>query len=623
MEDIRGMLDRLPELSEAELSDLEEKIIQSFGTVEAQEISRESVAEMTFLADSVETVRAELAKREAEKAELAAQASEAATRITAEAPEASVEEVSEAAAPETFSSDEPVVEAEPAAELAAEAVEGSELSSKKDEEELEDELPPVEDELGAPMTDVPPVEDSEAVDASEDEEDEKKHSPVFAASEDVPNQSAEAHMGTEAVEPVFSAPADRQPVVRVTRESAPVSLVAGGDIPGVTAGSPIDGRMGLAEAMATRLHSLRRASGGTGEQVVVASLQAQFPEDRTLRGNETDSNAEKLKKVVSPTAVVASGGWCAPLPVNYDIFNIGGSTAKPLRDSLPVFNADRGGVRYIVPPEIADYVGAIGTWTNADDEAAKPPNSTNKKKACLTVKCAEEESVYLDAVTMCLCFGNLQTRAFPELIARHNELALVQAARYEELYILGQIKTASTAVTVDAVLGAARDTLISVERAAVAYRNQFRLDPDLPLRFVAPQWLFSMIRSDLTAQLPGDGMETTFSLANSEIDGFFTDRNIRPVWTLEGLGTQPTTTDYPDTVEWGLFAEGTFTLLDGGTLDIGIVRDMDLVSTNDYCMFTEQFLGVAKTGNEAFWATQAIKVNGGSAGTLDVAAVDY
>ena len=96
--------------------------------------------------------------------------------------------------------------------------------------------------------------------------------------------------------------------------------------------------------------------------------------------------------------------------------------------------------------------------------------------------------------------------------------------------------------------------------------------------------------------------------------------------TLSGAHTPhdvPTVTDYPDSIEWGLWAEGTFTLLDGGTLDIGIVRDMELVSKNDYCMFTEQFLAVAKTGLDSLWVTQSFNVNGGSAGTLDVASVDY
>jgi len=51
---------------------------------------------------------------------------------------------------------------------------------------------------------------------------------------------------------------------------------------------------------------------------------------------------------------------------------------------------------------------------------------------------------------------------------------------------------------------------------------------------------------------------------------------------------------YPATFSWLLFAEGTFLFLDGGTLDIGVVRDSTLVGTNDYIQFTENFEGVAR-----------------------------
>jgi hypothetical protein len=719
MDDIRRMLDRLPELSDDELGALEDSIIQEFGVVEQQEISSDTVAEMTFLADSVESVRGELGKRDQERSSLAAQAAEAAARVTAEpsldeaqtdesassegsteppeefsaveaqSTETVVEEAAEASAAEPAAAEAAIIEP-PAAEAAvaevpetevpgteAAAAEAPEASAAVqepvaaagmipviDEEELLEGEEPMEvpvDEVPAEGAPLAPEEEAiveeaigEAVDQAltdlvdeapapvegeavplEEEEDEEGDV-VFAAESAeaavtdavptdgaVPTESVEAPMGNTTAGPTtFSAPADRLPSVRETVESAPITLIAGGDIPGITAGSLLNGAKGLSEAMQLRLHTLRRASGGRGDQVVVASLIAQFPEERTLRGNELDSNSDKIKSITNPHTIVASGGWCAPLPVNYDIFDIGGSTDTPVKDSLPTFTADRGGVRYIVPPILDDYVGAVGIWTNADDIAAAPP-ATTPRKACLTVACAAEQEVYLDAVTMCLCFGNLQTRAFPELIDRHNQLALVEAARFSEIYILNKIKAASTAVALPAVLGTARDVLISVERAAVAYRHQHRLDPALPLRFIAPQWLHAMIRSDLTAQLPGDGMDTTFNLANSTIDGFFNSRNIRPVWTLDGVGNLPTVTDYPDTVEWALFSEGTFTLLDGGTLDIGLVRDMELVSTNDYCMFTEQFMAVAKTGLDSLWVTQTLNVNGGSAGTLDVASVDY
>lgn len=709
MDDIRGMVDRLPELSEDELGELESSIIQAFEAVEGQDISRETVAEMTFLADSVESVRAELGRRETEKTELAAEAAQAATRIQPAvveegATEASAEATPEATdedpiePPETFAAEETVTEAAPvaeaatvtppAAELAAAPAEApaaqtkvapvaeaavetppaaelaaapeTELAAGTDEEEPVEEEVPVEEEedfsakeeLAAPavediiqgiedgvsqiedqepLIEALPVDESAVDDALTDEEtpilDEvKEEEPVFATSEEETATSSEAQMSTATSEPTFSAPADRLPVARESVAPAPVTLVAGGDIPGVSAGQPLKDRLALAEAMSMRLHSLRRATGGSGEQVVVASLLAEFPEDRTLRGNESDSNSAKIKAVVDPAVVVASGGWCAPLPVNYDLFDIGGSTDTPVRDSLPVFNADRGGIRYVKSPVFGDYSGAIGIWTKDDDIASvNPPVPGQKTKPCLHVGCAQEEEVYLEAVTMCLCFGNMQTRAFPELIARHNDLALVAAARYTETYLLDKIKAGSTIVSMPAVLGTARDILIEVERAASAYRYQYRLDPNLTLEFMAPQWLHSMIRSDLTAQLPGDGLETTFNLADTTINSFFTHRNIRPVWTMETATSVPTPTvlDYPDSVEWALFAEGTWTLLDGGTLDLGIVRDMGLISTNDYCMFTEQFLNVANTGLGSLWVQSLLNVNGASAGTLDVSAVDY
>jgi hypothetical protein len=628
VDEIQGMLDRLPELSDAELGTLETQIVSAFESAEAKDISRESVAEMTSLADSMDAVRAERARRDTEAADLAAQASDAAERIQSTA---TVDPPAEAAPdatapPETFTAETPTPEPteaataepvkaetpEPAAEAAAVEQPAEAAAGPPDEdEELPVEEVPVEE---VPVEEVP-VED----------EDEDK-TPLFAAQggEATPT-STEAHMGNTAPEPTFSAPADRLPVPRPDVAPVPVSLVAGGDIPGVTAGSGLSGRMGLADAMSQRLHSLRRTSGGMGEQVVVASLLAQFPEDRALRTNDIHDNTQKITAVTEAKAIVASGGWCAPLPTNYDIFEIGSSTATPVRDALPTFNAERGGVRFVAPPTFGAYANAVGIWTNQNDiDAATQPGGPDKP--CLTVVCASEVEVYLDAVTMCLCFGNLATRAFPELIALHNDLALVQAARVAETHILGKIKASSTAVAVPAAtLGVAREILIAVERAAAYYRWNYRLPNDFPLRFVAPAHLAAMIRSDLTAQLPGDGQENTWTLNDARLANFFASRNIRPVWAMDNVagGVAPTAIDYPDTVEWGLFAEGAYTLLDGGTLDIGIVRDKTLVTTNDYCMFTEQFLGVAQTGFAGLWATQPVVVNGSSAGTIDVALVDY
>jgi hypothetical protein len=68
-----------------------------------------------------------------------------------------------------------------------------------------------------------------------------------------------------------------------------------------------------------------------------------------------------------------------------------------------------------------------------------------------------------------------------------------------------------------------------------------------------------------------------------------------------------------------MFSEGTFLFLDGGTLDLGIVRDSSLNATNDYKMFVETFEAVAKVGIESLRITANLDVTGAVAGTVDPA----
>ena len=66
--------------------------------------------------------------------------------------------------------------------------------------------------------------------------------------------------------------------------------------------------------------------------------------------------------------------------------------------------------------------------------------------------------------------------------------------------------------------------------------------------------------------------------------------------------------DFPDVAQVALFPEGTFLHLDGGVLELGIVRDSTLNSTNDYQVFGETFENVARIGptQAARWASVTI-----------------
>ena len=421
---------------------------------------------------------------------------------------------------------------------------------------------------------------------------------------------------TEVTDPAtIEVPADRvaEPAP-VVASAAPVAITAGADIQGITAGSTLNDMDEVAKAFTTRLRSVKNVNGGDGEQHIVASIATTYPESRMLT-NDVNANWAKIQNVVGPKALAASGGFQSPFTVKYDIFGIG-VTDRPVRDSLVTFQADRGGIRYITPPVLSAYSTSAGVWTAANDVALTTPTT----KALLQVAAASETTAVTDAITLQLKFGNLVTRAYPELVARHNELALIQHARTAESNLLTAIAAGSTAVTTGTeLMGGARDYLVQMGRAAAAYRSRHRLDPVTGLVAIAPAWVRDAMAADLALNMPGDG---NLGLALSEVDAYIAARNVKITWTIDGadqFGAQTAAAmlAFPNTFTWYLFAEGTFLFLDGGTLDIGIIRDSTLVGTNDYLMFMESFEKAVKVGVESLAIAANFNVNGVAAALRD------
>ena len=134
------------------------------------------------------------------------------------------------------------------------------------------------------------------------------------------------------------------------------------------------------------------------------------------------------------------------------------------------------------------------------------------------------------------------------------------------------------------------------------------------------------------------------AIADSALDDWFSARGIKVIWMLDGrpvrsghtvnwaaqtFGTQssdatlvkwPLTSSIVDLV-FNLFVEGTMQVLDGGQLDLGIVRDSTLDATNDYETFVEPFEGLAFRGVEALLVHAKVLPNGASSAT--VAATGY
>jgi chemotaxis protein histidine kinase CheA len=570
-------------------------------TTEEEEIETEEEDKKEEEMSTDESIQASASDESTD--EVASVVADAAIETAAPEAELSTDEVAEAPV------EEAVVEAPVEAEAAVEetVVEAAEASEASTAQEDGSELSTTTEEATELSTETVAEAAVEVEAAAELSAESTIETPTALVEEQNQEQAV-----TAAAEQPFEAPADRQPVVQET--VAPVAITAGADIPGYSAGSPINDLNEVATLMEKRLHSLRRVNGGDGEQHIVASFSTSYPEDRFL-GTDAEANTAKIS---ATTALIASGGHAAPAEVKYDIFGIGSTTNRPIRDALPKFQADRGGIRFVTPPSFADdtYADAVGVWTAANDSAETPSPSA---KTSLTVTAAQENTAVTDAVTLQLQFGNLMTRAYPELIARHNELALVQHAREAEVNLLSKISAGSTAVTSGTLIGFGRDFLVSVRKAAVAYRSRHRIAPTTKLTAIVPDWIFDAMASDLAIAMPGDN---TIAVGRSEIEGYLAQSNVNLVASpdLNYYGAQSGSaalTEWKDSFVWYLFSEGTFLFLDGGTLDLGIIRDSSLVGTNDYKMFIETFEGVAKVGIESLAITQTVNVNGVAAALRD------
>ena len=393
-------------------------------------------------------------------------------------------------------------------------------------------------------------------------------------------------------------------------------LTASADIPGMVSGTKITDESKLADAVMARRNTLRStASTGDGEKAIVASLAYDLGEARTL-GSDAMVNKLKIDAVTSAESLVASGGVCAPVEPYYPI-NVLGDACRPVRDTaMTRFSADRGRITHVPPPVLADAAGAIQITTIADDAAGYVSNGgPTPNKPCIPVTCPAEVTCEVYGVSKCLTFGNFGAKTYPEQVTSWIKLASAQHARQSEVELLDAIQAGSTAVTAAAVYGATSSILGQIDVAVAAYKSRHRLCGTPALRVIFPEWIKATIRVDLARAKN----QRDFTVTDAEVDSYFRARGVTVSYHVDSsttggqiFGAQaagPLLT-WPPTVEWFLYAEGSWLFLDGATLDLGLVRDSTLNSTNDYQMFMETFEGTCFTGVESLAITSDICADG-------------
>lgn len=419
-------------------------------------------------------------------------------------------------------------------------------------------------------------------------------------------------------------------------------------------------RTGVWQAFASKLQGIRSGGGAPGrERYPVVTVRSDFDDARMLRrGTTALANMELVETVVDEararhardnakeTVTVRSGpsganaltaaGLCAPLETLYDIRVIG-DTDRPIRDALVRFGAERGGIQYRPAMDGVTQTGGIGVWTVANDEADPLVPKTCVEIACPGIVTAEIEAIY-----QCLTFSNMSTRFDPEAMDAVVRSQAIAHARFAENRLYGQLLAGSKDIFSTRVLGAVRDILATLDHMVAYYRNVHRLADETPLRWIAPLWALYLMRADMVRQMVGDGMQA-LAVTDAMIGSWLSERNINVTWHLDGIDPADLTVPepdvvvpaqfytvladnaavpgFPDAVSTLLFAEGDWLHLDGGTLDLGVVRDSTLNADNRFQTFSESFEFPAFRGIESIHLIIAAQPTGQSAATKDTNAL--
>lgn len=421
--------------------------------------------------------------------------------------------------------------------------------------------------------------------------------------------------------------------------------VALGGIPKFSAGTELD-RKALSVALSEKWAQVR-ATGGSGREYV-ARIVHEYPAERQLLDNASfGENAAKIEAVTSPEAITAAGGFCAPLENLYDIRTLG-ITARPVRDALSRFQVSRGGIQYRPPMDALSMTDGLGVWTAEMDAAVgvteTPTDVPDPVKTCAVIECPDLENAVVEAIYLCLQFPNFTARFDPEWVDANTRAALVAHARFAENRLLSKLLTGSKRVTSAKRVSAVRDVLVTLDKIVAYYRNVHRLDTMVPLRWIGPRWVLDLFRADLCRSMGSAYDPAMLGVADAAILTWFRNRGVIPTFHLDGLNAQDlgaggaTPEDipaqnytsladgaavpgFPDKIDSVLYAEGDWLFLDGGTLDLGLVRDSQLNSINRYQTFVEDWEGVAFNGIESLRTVMEVQPTGMVAGTLDLSAV--
>lgn len=426
-------------------------------------------------------------------------------------------------------------------------------------------------------------------------------------------------------EPVAASAARKVPVVaKVNKVNLPIDvtpakpsavLTASADVPGFATGGGIADLDGVGRALVSRMKGLptTRLGGEQGVQQRYSVAQIDLGANRNDGLIQTNtSNDQSLVTQASQEArlpggsLTAAGGWCAPSETLYDLCVT--ETTDGLLD-LPSITVNRGGIRYTKGPSFNDIynTAGLGWWLTEAQVIAGTP-----AKTCIEVTCPPFTEVRLDAVGICIKAPLLTLAAYPELVRRFTEGALIAQQHKQDVAILQKIAAGSTVLNANGTPSNTIDSLAELELIAAYQRQQWRSSWSQTFEVLAPVWYKSIVRADLSRRTGIDLINVT----DQQIESYFANRNLRVQWlaNLQPLTVTTGALVVPATVDVLMFPAGTWVKGTTDVISLDAVYDSTTLLTNEYtALFAESGVLVVNTCWESVRVTISTCASGATA----------
>jgi hypothetical protein len=141
-------------------------------------------------------------------------------------------------------------------------------------------------------------------------------------------------------------------------------------------------------------------------------------------------------------------------------------------------------------------------------------------------------------------------------------------------------------------------------------RSQYRISKRRSVDVLLPDWALEVLRSNMAMRA---GIFDAMNISDGQITSWLTQRGVRPQFTpdWQPLYNAAASTKWPASLTFAIWLTGSYFSIDGGEIDLGVVRDSVLNSTNDFtAAWSEQFYQVCRRGPQGRKYTVNLDVTG-------------